>query len=261
MLPLSVVIITKNEENNLGRCLESVIGGNPMALNAPKLVDEVLIVDSGSTDQSLAIAKKFGAQILSEPWRGFGAQKAFAAQQARNDWILSLDADERLTPAFVEELKTRFASLDPKTAYAIPRRSFYLGRWIRFGGWWPDRQVRIFHRQHSNWDEAPIHERVQASSYQNFTHPIEHFVFRDVAHQIETNNRYSSLLAEKDFRAGKRFSVVKLVFKPYFKFLENYVWKGGFLDGVAGFVIAVNSAHSTLLRWIKIWELERAQKK
>ncbi|MBX3019788.1 MAG: glycosyltransferase family 2 protein [Bdellovibrionaceae bacterium] len=246
MLPLSVVIITKNEERNLPRCLESVAWA-----------DEVLVVDSGSTDATVDVARRHGARVLTETWRGFGPQKAFAALQAKHDWILSLDADECVPVELHQELERRFASLTPGAAYALPRKSLLWGRWIRHGGWFPDRQIRLFNRRFANWDQAPVHEKVQAKVYDRFEAPLEHYVFRDVAHQIDTNNRYSGLLAEKDVAAGKRFRLWKLIFKPYFKFLENYFWKRGFLDGLPGFVIAVNSAHSTLLRWVKIWEIER----
>lgn len=246
MLPLSVVIITKNEEKNLARCLESVTWA-----------DQVLILDSGSQDRTVEIARKYNAEVFSEEWRGFGAQKARAALLAKNDWILSLDADECVTPDWMAEFKARAGQLDAQTAYAIPRRSYYWGQWIRHGGWWPDRQVRLFHRKFSNWDAAVIHEKVVATKYANFSAPLEHYVFRDVAHQIDTNNRYSGLLAQKDVAGGKRFRLWKLIVKPWFKFFENYFWKLGLLDGQAGFVIALNSAHSTFLRWVKIWEIER----
>lgn len=246
VLPVSVVIITKNEERNLPRCLESV-----------SWADEVLVVDSGSQDATLGVAQERGARTLTEAWRGFGPQKAFAALQAKNDWILSIDADECVTTELKAEIERSFGTLRSDTAYSLPRKSLLWGRWIRHGGWYPDRQVRLFHRGHANWDQSPVHERVIAPKYGQLQSPLEHFVFRDVAHQIETNNRYSGLLAAKDAEAGRRFRLWKLVFKPYFKFFENYFWKRGFLDGLPGLIIAVNSAHSTFLRWVKIWEIER----
>lgn len=249
VLRLSVVIITKNEERNVARCLESVAWAS-----------EVLVLDSGSTDATVEIAQKMGARVVTDIWRGFGAQKAHAAKLAKNDWILSLDADECATPMLQLEVESEYAMLEPKTAYSFPRKSFLWGKWIRYGGWSPDTQVRLFNRQHSNWDQASIHEKVIAEKYASFKNAIEHYVFRDIADQVETNNRYSGLLATKDFLAGKKFSLLKLIFKPIFKFIENYFVKLGFLDGRAGFVIAVNSAHSTFLRWVKIGELSRLPK-
>lgn len=244
-LPLSVVIITKNEEKNLGRCLESVTWAA-----------ETLVLDSGSEDQTQALAQRMGARVVQEPWRGFGAQKAFAAQLARYDWVLSLDADERVPEALAREIRARLPQLDSQTAYSFPRRSFFLGRWIQYGGWYPDRQVRLFNRAFSNWDESPIHEQVRSEKRGEFDSALEHFVFADLAHQISTNNRYSGLLALRDVQKGKRFRVWKLVIKPGVKFIENYIFKRGFLDALPGFIIAVNSAHSTFLRWAKIREIE-----
>lgn len=249
MLSLSVVIITKNEAANLPRCLESV-----------RWADEVLVVDSDSTDETIEIARRFGAKVVIEPWRGFGPQKAFAASSAKNDWILSLDADECVSVGLKREIEERLVSLDPESAYAIPRKSFFLGRWIEYGGWFPDRQIRLFHRGFSQWDDAPVHEKVKCRKVGRFQSHLEHYVFRDFTHQIDTNNRYSGLLAGKDIQAGKRFSLLKLVIKPPVKFLENYLWKRGFLDGLPGFIIAVNSAVSIFWRWVKIWESERNQK-
>lgn len=248
-LPVSVVVITKNEASNIERCLKSV----PWA-------DELLVVDSGSGDGTDDLARKAGARVLQSEWRGFGPQKAFAASQARNDWILSLDADEALSPELAEEIRSRFEGLDPRTGYELPRESFHMGRWIRHGGWYPDPQLRLFHRGHSMWNEAPIHEQVVCPRRERLEHSLRHYVFRDLAHQIETNNRYSTLQAEEMSRKGQRFSWLKLVLKPWSKFMETYFWKRGFLDGLPGFVISVGAAYSVFLRWSKLWELERCKR-
>lgn len=245
-VPLTVVIITKNEELNLQRCLESVAWAK-----------ERLVLDSGSTDRTLEIARQCGARVETKAWLGFGAQKALGASLAKTDWILSLDADERVTAEMAAEIRASLPNLDPSFAYSFPRRSYVWNRWIQHGGWSPDRQIRLFQRTFSNWDASPIHEKVVAKQVLPLNSSIDHFVFRDLAHQIETNNRYSGLLAAKDHAEGKTFSVAKLVIKPWVKFIENYFLKAGFLDGLPGFVIAVNSAHSTFLRWFKIWEIER----
>ena len=244
-LPLSVVIITLNEEKNLPRCLASV----PFA-------SEFFVLDSGSTDQTLSVARKLGAQVCEEPWKGFGAQKHSAVRQAQYPWVLCLDADEELSPELAEEILKKFSQLQPQVGYKIPRLSFYLGRWIRHGGWYPDYQLRLFHRDHHQWALSTIHESVHAEKTEKLEHPMRHFVFRDIAHQIQTNNRYSSLQAEAAFAKGQGFSWMKLIFKPWSKFLECYLWKRGFLDGFPGFFIAVGAAYSVFLRHGKIWELE-----
>ncbi|MBX2986258.1 MAG: glycosyltransferase family 2 protein [Bdellovibrionaceae bacterium] len=245
-LPLSVVVITKDEENSIERCLRSA----PFA-------SELLVVDSFSKDATAETAQRAGARVLREAWRGFGAQKKFAVDQARHDWILSLDADEAVSPELAEEIRRRFSSLDEQTGYLIPRRSYHLGRWILHGGWFPDRQLRLFHRGHSNWGGERIHEQVHSPRRAFFTSPILHWVFEDLSDQVITNDRYAGLQAQELLRRGVKFSVWRLVTKPPVKFFENYVWKRGFLDGLPGFLIAVSSSYSVFLKHAKLWELER----
>lgn len=247
-LPLSLVIITKNEEKNIEDCLRSA-----------SFVSDIVVVDSGSTDRTAEIAEKLGARFIQKDWLGFGAQKKFATEQAKFDWVLNLDADERVTPELAQEIFQKWDELRPEVGYQISRRSFHLGRWILHGGWHPDYQLRLFHRKHSQWDVAQIHEKVISSSRERLSASLEHFVFRNLHHQIETNNRYSLLQAEALFKKGKKFSLWRLVFKPWSKFLETYFWKLGFLDGLPGFIIAVGAAYSVFLKWAKLWEIERRQ--
>lgn len=249
-LPLSVVIITKDEENNIERCLRSV----PFA-------SECLVVDSFSKDGTVEIATRAGARVLQEAWRGFGAQKKFAAEQARYDWILSLDADEAVSPELAHEIQQKFASFNPETGYLIPRRSFHLGRWILHGGWYPDRQLRLFNRLHANWGDDRIHERVRARQETGLDADLLHWVFDDLSDQVITNDRYSGLQAQDLWRRGVKFSLPKLIIKPWVKFVENYFFKRGFLDGLPGFLIAVSSAYSVFLKFAKLWELERRPSK
>lgn len=244
-LPISLVVVTLNEEANIERCLRSV----PFAA-------EVVVVDSFSTDQTRELAQKLGARVLQEKWRGYGPQKAFAVSQAQNDWILSLDADEALSPELQQEIVEKFASLQPDTGYELPRRSFHLGRWIGHGGWYPDAQLRLFNRQQSNWSDDVLHEKVQVKHKVRLKNDLLHWVFEDLSDQVLTNNKYSTLGAQNLVRAGKRFSLFKLIFKPWTKFVECYFLKQGFRDGIPGFVIAVGAGYSMFLRHAKLWELE-----
>lgn len=249
--PISVIIITKNEERNIERCLASV-----------SFADEVLVVDSGSQDLTVKLAEKSGAKVLFREWMGFGPQKKWATSQAKHDWILSIDADEVVSAELASEIQRKFMELDPKTGYEMPRKSWFMDRWILHGGWYPDRQLRLYHRKHSDWPEAIIHERVIPSSGQIeiFKSPLYHYVFKNIGDQIETNNRYSGLLAQADFEKGKRFSILKMLLKPGFKFLECYFLKLGFLDGFAGYVIARNAGYSIFLRTVKLREVEQINK-
>ncbi len=246
-LPITLVVITLNEAHNIERCLQS----------ASELCAEMLVVDSQSEDKTCEIAQRLGARVLQKSWMGFGPQKRWATEQAQNDWILSLDADETLSPELEQEIRTKFKQLQKEIAYEMPRKSFHLGRWIGHGGWYPDYQTRFFHRQFSNWPDASIHERVQSQRLEKLESPILHYVFKNLSDQVRTNDRYSGLLAEKDFKSGKSFSMIKLILKPWSKFFECYFLKLGLLDGLPGFLIAVSASYSIFLRWAKIWELER----
>ena len=247
MLNISLVIITKNEQHRLELCIRSV----PFA-------KDVVVLDSDSTDQTREVAKSLGARVFVEPWRGFGLQKQRAVELAKYDWVLCLDADEALSFALSSEIEAILKGSEPVVdGFECPRISFHLGRWIRHGGWYPDWQLRFFDRRKARWSSAAIHETVRASSVARLKGDIEHLVFRDLSHQIETNNRYSSLMAEELRARGVRFSFAKLLLKPWSKFLETYVWKRGFLDGVPGFMISVGAAYSVFLKFSKLWELEK----
>ncbi len=247
--PLSLVIITLNEERNIERCIRSV----PFA-------SDIVVVDSGSQDRTCEIATSLGARVFQQSWLGYGPQKKWATEKAQFDWVLSLDADEALSLELSQEIQSQFRNLDPKVGYEIPRKSFHLGRWILHGGWYPDFQLRLYHRQFSNWPDSQIHERVQSPTVQKLQSPLLHYVFKDLADQVRTNNHYSSLLSGKDVQSGKRFSLFKLIVKPWTKFIECYFLKLGFLDGLPGFIIAVSAGYSIFLRWAKIWEQEKAQR-
>jgi glycosyltransferase involved in cell wall biosynthesis len=248
--PLSLAVITLNESANLERCLKSV----PMA-------DDIVILDSGSTDGTRELAKSLGARVFNEEWRGFRAHKQRATDLCKNDWVLSLDADEALSPEAQNELKALLSGdADKFDGYEFPRLTWNLGRWIRYGGWYPDLQLRLFNRTRASWGGGEhVHERVEAVHVQRLASPILHWAFRDHAHQVATNNRYSGLGALELQRRGKKFSLLRLIFKPISKFLETYVVKRGFLDGLPGFIIAVGAAYSVFLKFAKLWELENRE--
>ena len=245
-LPISLAVIVKNEENNLPQCLASCAW-----------VQDIVVVDSDSTDRTVEVAQKLGARTFQKSWMGFGPQKRFAVEQAKFDWVLCLDADEVLSEALQAEIQNKFNQLDPQTGYLLPRKSYHMGRWITHGGWYPDWQLRLFNRQAGNWNDSQIHEKVVVSKTAKLTKPLFHFLFENLADQINTNNRYSSLQAQEAFKKGQKFSFYKLIIKPWVKFVECYFLKLGLLDGLPGFVIAVGAGYSVFLRWAKVWELER----
>ncbi|WP_374032777.1 glycosyltransferase family 2 protein [Bdellovibrio bacteriovorus] len=249
-LPISLVIITLNEEAHIERCIRSAA-----------FVDDVVVVDSFSTDRTVEIAQKCGARVFQEKWKGFGPQKAFAAAQAKNDWVLSLDADEALSPELASELYESFHSLDPEAGYLFPRKSYHLGRWIKYGGWYPDYQLRLFNKSRSQWNSADVHEKVEVKRMLKMKRDLLHWVFDGLSDQVITNDRYSTLGAKQLTASGKKFSYLKLIFKPWGKFIETYFVKRGFMDGMPGFVIAVGAAYSLFLKFAKQWEMERVHKK
>lgn len=245
--PFSLVVITLNEEDNIERCIRSV----PFA-------SEVVVLDSGSSDKTQSLAKNLSAKVFEEPFRGYYLQKVRATELAQNDWILSLDADETLSPQLQKEiLGVLSAPLDDVDAFSMPRLSYHLGRWIRHGGWYPDRQTRLFHRRRANWSADQVHERIRGGRVRLLNHPIHHFVFRNLSDQIDTNNEYSTLGAKGLHEKGKKFSLLKLIVKPISKFIECYVWKSGFKDGLPGFIIAVGAAYSVFLKFAKLWEMQK----
>jgi glycosyltransferase involved in cell wall biosynthesis len=237
-LPISLVIITKNEESHIEKCIQSA-----------DFVSEVVVVDSGSSDKTCEIASRCGARVLHHDWEGFGKQKNWAVAQAQYDWVLCLDADERVSEELKSELLEKFHLLDEKTLYRFSRVSYYLGQWIWHGGWFPDFQGRLFNRHYFQWNLEPIHERVVGGSqHGHFIGPLEHYVFEGVADQVQTNLRYAQLLSQKDEHKKRPFFKFQLVYKPFVKFIECYILKQGFRDGWPGFIIAIHAAYSIFMR-------------
>lgn len=244
---LSVTIVTLNEEKNIARAIESV----------RSFAQEILVVDSGSQDRTREIAEHLGAKVLQNPWRGYGQQKNFAQDHASHDWILNLDADEEVSPELAQEIQTVLERDQDANVqgYLLPRLSFYLGRWIRHGGWYPNRLVRLANRKHARWSEPDVHEEwVVRGAVQVLQNDLLHFPFQDIREQVDTNLRFSRLGFEALKKKGQTKSFLKLLLKPVGKFLETYLIKRGFMDGLAGFIISVNAAHSIFLKYAYFFE-------
>lgn len=242
---ISLVIIAFNEERNIERCIKSV----PFAR-------QIIVVDSFSKDQTSEKAKALGAKVFQKEFLGFREQKNYALSLASESWILSLDADEALSVELAEEISNVLKNPSEFDAYKMPRLSFHLGRWIKHGGWYPDYQTRLFKKSAAKWSGGEIHEYVEVKGKVGvLKNNLQHFVFENIFDQIKTNNKYSSHGAIQLFKTDKSFSLLKLVFKPFGKFFECYFWKLGFLDGAAGFIIALAAAQSMFLKHAKLWEL------
>ncbi len=244
----SAIVLTLNEEGSLGRCLESLA-----------FCDEVWVIDSGSTDRTLEIAQKYGAKIQNVEWKGFIQTRNEALQLANGEWVLSVDADEVVST----ELRTEILKVVDFNfaAYSMPRRTLYSGRWIRYGGWYPNRIVRLFKRSEGKWVGESVHERWETTGKLGaLTSDLIHYSFEGIGDQVERNNRYSTLAATGLQAKGVHSSWVKILFKPPIKFLETFFLKRGFKDGYPGFIIAVSAAYAVFLKWTKLWELEHVKK-
>jgi glycosyltransferase involved in cell wall biosynthesis len=252
--PVSVTIITLNEEANLPRAIESV-----------RWADEVVVVDSGSTDRTVEVAKGLGARVLHNPWPGYGAQKNYAQQQTRHDWVLNLDADEAVPGELRDEIVGALEQVgDGRSAargFYFPRKTFYLGRWIRHGGWYPNHIVRLADRRAARWTEPAVHEELRVEGeVLPLAQPLHHHTFSSIQDQILTNLNYSRQGFIELIRRGQEASVARLLLKPVGKFLETYLLKRGFLDGLPGFIISVNAAHSMFLKYAYLIEAELSRR-
>jgi len=247
---LSAVVITHNEALNIQRCLQSL-----------KFCDEIIVVDSQSSDATRSLAQTFTPHVHSRAWKGYSDQKNHATQLAQGDWVLSIDADEEVTEALREEIQLLLERSTPHAAFSMPRKTIHFGRWIRHGGWYPNRLVRLFKKNEGSWVGDELHERWESrGTIGELRHDLLHYSFADLADQVDRNNHYSSLGALRLQKQGAHFSCLKLLGKTLSKFLETYALKLGFLDGYPGFIISVSAAYSVFLKWAKLWELENIEK-
>lgn len=244
---LSAVIVTLDEEACLRGCLESVAWA-----------DEIVVVDAGSGDKTVEIAREFTDRVLVRPWPGFAAQKNFALAQARGDWLLSLDADEEASPELRREIQAVLADPRACAGYAAPRRNLFLGRWIRHGGLWPDWQVRLFQRGRGTFVERAVHETIRVDGrVGRLTGHLLHRSYRDVGDFVARAHRYAQLGAEELARQGARAGTVDLVVRPLGRFLGMYLWRAGALDGARGLLLASLYAYYVFLRTARLWEMTR----
>jgi glycosyltransferase involved in cell wall biosynthesis len=245
---VSVVLITFNEENNLQRVLKSVCWA-----------DEIIVVDSGSVDKTVEIAKQFGSKVFFNSWVNYGNQKNFAQSLTENNWVLSLDADEEVSPELKNEILESLSTVDTSgtKGFSFPRKTFYLGQWIQHGGWYPDYKVRLSDRRVSSWSEPNVHEQlIVQGQIRKLKSPLYHYSFLNIKDQIKTNLQFSTLGAVELYKNGRRFTLFKLLLKPFWKFIETFFLKKGFLDGLPGFIISVNAAHSMFLKYAFLKEAE-----
>lgn len=242
---ISAVIIAKNEEKKIAGAIDSL-----------QWADEILLVDSESTDQTKQIAENLGAKVVTQTWLGFSKQKQLAVDLAANDWIFSLDADEQVSEKLRDQILEIKKSLKPADGFKIPRLSFYMNRPIKHGGWYPDWQIRFFNRQKGKWKDVLIHESVEIDGrVEKLSGEIFHFSVENAAHHHRMiGERYAPLAAEQMFTNGRKTSAFKVTTAGLTAFLQAFILKGGFLDGFAGFCIARFAAHHAFLKHLILWE-------
>lgn len=243
--PVSVAIIARDEESRLPGCLDSLAGFD----------DIVVVVDSRTSDATARVAEEAGCRVFVEEWGGFGPAKRSAVEKCLNEWVLVIDADERLPRETRDEIWKETAS--PRAeAYSFPRKNYFRGKWIRHGGWWPDRVVRLFRKDYAEMSVRLVHEKVSAREPAEIFSPIEHFTVDKKEDLLEKANLYSSLSAEEMFRQGKRASAFKAFLRSVAAFIRGYFLKRGFLDGAEGLLIAFTGSVTVFYKYIKLTEIQ-----
>ena len=254
-MKISATIITLNEEANIAEACKSV-----------SWADEIIVVDSGSTDETRRIAGDHGARVIENAWNGFAQQKQFATDAASNEWVFSLDADERVSDELRQSISFLREAPDSTLAdgYRIARRSFYQGRWIKGGGWYPDWQLRLFRKDKGKWQPRRIHESVkmdEGARVETLSGDLLHYSVLDSAHHHRMiGERYAPLAAQQMFDEGRRTSSLGIATAAPAAFIRSYLLKGGFRDGLAGLSIASFAAHHAFLKHLMLWEKQRLDK-
>ena len=257
MKKITTCVMTYNEEDNIKNCLESV----------KQFSDEILVVDSFSQDNTIKIAKDLGAKVILQKFLGYAEQRQFAINNADNDWIFCIDADERaskeLSQKILELKKEDFYDFQ---GYYINRKNFYLGRWIKYGGWYPEKRIRIFNRKYGRSVGVNPHDKIEMdenAKVGDLNLDIIHYPYKDITHHLSVINKYSSIAADEKIRRGEKVTFFNIIFNPLFKFFKAYILKRGFLMGKVGFIHAMMGYISVFMKYLKTWELqnEKSEKK
>lgn len=249
--PISAVVITLNEAENIGRCLDSLAG----------VADEIIVADSGSTDATIKIAEAKGAKVLHQDWLGFAGQKNWANALAAHDLILSLDADEELSPELVASIRAA-RSDDQTDAWSFHRRTNYCGKWIRYTSWHPDVKIRLFDRRKARWEGDYVHETLkldEGAKVGKLSGDCNHYTTKSLEQHAKVVDRFTTLKAKEMQAKGKRATFIHLVVKPPVKFFVSFFIKRGFLDGWEGFLISKMNAYATFLKYAKLKQLNRGR--
>lgn len=253
MKAISAVLITQDEEAKIGRALRSL----------EKIADEIVVVDSGSTDRTVEICRQAGARVTYHPWQGYRQQSQYATDLAQNDWVLSLDADECVSTSLRRELQAwKKAPETPHNGFFVARKTFFLGRWIDHTTWFPDWQLRLFRKSCGSWQGGRVHEAFKVEGETGrLANVLEHYTYSDISEYLSQLERFSSLAAADYYDNGRRSNWTHLTLYPALAFVNNLVIRRGFLDGIPGLAVSTLSAVSVFFKYLKLWELEHSTKK
>lgn len=244
MIHCSVIVITKNESHNIEECLQSV-----------SFSDDIIVVDAESTDDTVARAKKYTHRVFIQPWMGFAAAKHFAVSQTKHEWVLWLDADERVLPELAIELQSLVPSGPTHAAFTVARRAYFLGKWIKHSGWYPGRVARLFNKQIARFNNVAVHEGLEINgTVGELQHDLLHFTDPNIYHYFQKFNRYTTLATEGLEKKGKNFKLTDVIIRPWWQFMRMYFFRLGFMDGVQGFLLAVFSSAYVFTKYAKLWE-------
>jgi len=246
-LPISAFVITFNEEDRLGPCLESLT-----------FCEDLVVVDSYSTDRTLEIAERYGARIFQRPWPGYREQKEFGLGCTKYEWVINIDADERVSDELRRSIvRVIQGSKQEAVGYYVNRVVFYLGRWWRLGGWYPEYRLRLFQKSKVKWGGEDPHERPEVDGATlRLEGELQHYTYRSMSDQFQRLQAHSTAAAKTDFQRGRRFSVTKLIFSPILRTCKFYILKKGYREGVAGLIVAIAEGYYTFMKYAKLWEFE-----
>jgi glycosyltransferase involved in cell wall biosynthesis len=246
-MPVSVIVITLNEERNIQACLETV-----------RWADEIILVDSHSTDRTIEIAKQYTDKIFLSDFKGYSRNKTMAVQQATSEWILWIDADERIPAALADEIQQVVKTNPVENGFEMPRKAIFLGRWIRHCGWYPGYVLRLFRKDKARFSDLAVHEGVVLEgARRRLQNDIIHHTDDSLEHYLWKLNRYTTMAAQERFERRKRAGIWSILFHPWHLFIKMYFWRLGFLDGVEGLMLCLLSSGYVAAKYAKVWELNK----
>lgn len=250
MANVSVIVITHNEERNIVECLCGVAWA-----------DEIVVVDACSSDQTAELARQFTSRVFTREWIGYADAKNFALSKVRHDWVLWLDADERIPPELADEIRRVVADAPALAAYQFARRAYFLGKWIKHCGWYPGYVVRLFRKDHAGFSTDRVHEKlIVDGNVGTLQHDMLHYTDENLFHYFAKFNRYTSLAADDLHHAGKKFTWYSVLARPPFLFFKMFILRRGFLDGVHGLLLSIASAAYVFVKYAKLWDLQRLRR-